>query len=171
MAQWRKELGLRQKGLDINGRPMRKAPVPTQADIDALTKELEDLQRPIDDEVLDIHDPRTGGTKAQKLSETMEKLDQRLDKKFAQIRQLEAEQSRVDKEFEDLKKQVLGDAEDYKKTNADYEAQLAALQKEIEKVEATAKSELDDMKRKGRNAKKAFNAKIQALWDGINDYE
>jgi uncharacterized protein involved in exopolysaccharide biosynthesis len=101
----------------------------------------------------------------------MEKLDQRLDKKFAQIRQLETEQSRVDKEFEDLKKQVLGDAEDYKKTNAEHDAQLAALQKEIEKVEATAKSELDDMKRKGRNAKKAFNAKIQALWEGINDYE
>ncbi|KAK4496272.1 hypothetical protein PRZ48_012252 [Zasmidium cellare] len=170
--QWRKELSLRRDGLDINGNPMRKAPVPTQADIDALAKELEELQRPIEDEVLHIQDPQTGNaTKTRKLGETMEMLDQRLEKKFAQIQQLEIEQRRLDEEVEAIKKQVLGDDKDYKKAKDDYEAQLAMLQKEVEKAEAQAKSEMDEVKRKDRNAKKAFNQKFLALLNGMDDFE
>ncbi|KAF2166877.1 hypothetical protein M409DRAFT_22930 [Zasmidium cellare ATCC 36951] len=172
MEQWRKELGLRRDGLDVNGKPMRKAPVPTEADIDAVAKELEELQKPIEDDVLHIQDPQTGNaTKTRKLGETLEMLDRRLEKKFSQIQQLEIEQKRLDDEVEILKKQVLGDDKDYKKAKDGYEAQLTLLQKEVEKVEAQAKSELEEMKRKDRNAKKAFNLKIQALWEGINDYE
>lgn len=172
MAQWRKELDLRRDGLDPHGKPIRKAPVPTRADIDALSKELEDVLKPIDEEVLHLEDAHPGGeTKTQKLADTVTMLQKRIDKKTDQISKLEKEQRRVDQEIEEQKAELLGEGQGAAKLKQDYDAQLAILQQEVGKAEARAKNEVEEMKRTDREAKKRFDRKVQALWDGEIDDE
>ena len=144
--------------------------IPTQADIDAIKVQIEELDRPLEDDILKVqwHQPNGVVTnKSERLGDIAGKLQQRIKRRNVQIRELEKEHRKVSKEIESLVTDVQGESEWSKEADDKFEAQMQALQNEIEQVEKSAKAELEKMKKEERAAAKELSDKINELWDSI----
>lgn len=54
MDRRQEELAARRQGLDLDGQPLRRKGHPTTADFDSLFAQMEDLGKPLEDEMIDV---------------------------------------------------------------------------------------------------------------------
>ncbi|KAF7189544.1 hypothetical protein HII31_09184 [Pseudocercospora fuligena] len=164
-----KALEAARKGIDPHTGEQRPG-VPTQEDFVKLNQEIDDLDRPVEDEIVQLefeHKDRSPTIKNVRLGDLRDNCIKRAQKKYAQIKELEGRQKLIMEEISGIKDEIDGKSEASKKVAKEYESQLAAFQKEIEEVEKEATAERKKMKKEEADVNRQINRKIQELFDMV----
>ncbi|KXT08479.1 hypothetical protein AC579_4422 [Pseudocercospora musae] len=164
-----KALAAARKGIDPKTGKQRPG-VPTQEDFVKVNQEIDDLDRPVEDEIVQLefeHKARSPTIKNVRLGALRDNCIKRAQRKLAQITELEGRQKSIMDEISGIKGEIDGKSEASKKAAREYESHLAAFLKEIEQAEKQAGADRKKMKKEEADANRQVNRKIQELFEMV----
>lgn len=139
-------------------------------EFDRLNAELKDLDIRFEDEIIPLTFRRSDGstkTSNYRIGDLIDKCEAKKARELQKIAQFEKECAAVVAEITKLRKTIMDDDEATKTAVKEHEAQMAAFEKELQKIEKQAKAEEADLRREQKAAIAAFNKKINDLWESI----
>lgn len=161
------ELAARRKGLDLDGKPLQRKGHPSKADFDKVFAQMEDLAKPLEDEMIDVEfkDATTGKSYFRQLrvGSTLDKFFERHTRKQAAVAAIAREIREIEEEMEALVKEIQGEKEKMERGSEDVEEEMAELQKEMEGVEDQFKAEMKALRRELRAQSDEVKRKIMDL--------
>lgn len=161
------ELAARRKGLGLDGQPLRRKGHPSKADFDKVFAQMEDLARPLEDEMINVQfeDAATGHKYLRQLrvGSTLDKFFERHTRKQTAVIAISNEIREVEKEILTLVDDIQKEKERMEKGSAEMESEMAELQKEVDEAEDQYKSEMKALKKQLRTQSDEVKKKIQDL--------
>ena len=158
------ELIARVDGVDVRGRPLNTPGVPTEADIDALIAEEEDIYKPLDDDTLQLCERATGQVKDVRLGDTIQKFEAKSEKKREELAKLLEQLKTVNSEIAAAQKDAIRSEEvEVKHLRDELATQLYAFKDQALKIKQQAQAEVKAAAKEDKKAKKDWDAKIAAL--------
>ncbi|CZT24637.1 uncharacterized protein RCC_10362 [Ramularia collo-cygni] len=164
---FRAELDARRQGLDLDGQPLHRKGHPSKADFDNVFAQMNDLAKPLEDEMIDVEfrDAATGQSQFRQLrvGSTLDKFFERHTRKRGVVAEIASEVRQVEAEITKLVEQIQKEKEAMEKNSAEVEAEIAELRQDLEGVENDFKTEMQAFRRTLKADSDEVNKKIEEL--------
>lgn len=151
----------------MDGQPLKRKGHPSKADFDKVFAQMEDLAKPLEDEMIDVEfrDDETGESQFRQLrvGSTLDKFFERHARKRAAVAEIAKEVREVETEMESLIEKIQKEREVMAKNSAEVEAELAELQEEMDMVEEQFKTDMKAFKKGLKAQSDEINKKIEDL--------
>ena len=151
-------------GLDIRGQPLNIPGVVTQADINTLVAVDHDLFRSLEEEILQIEDPRTGQLSDVRPGDTLQDYEKVSQRKHADLMEFLKQLTDVNAEILTAKAEVVNvEKTEVMQAKKELFVQLKSLKKQALANKRQTETEVNEAYAEDREAKEAWERKVAML--------